>query len=269
MDDERLVAVSPRHSVLLSAEYLSFIDRAPRRDYVVRTLAKRQVGNMTLMSGDMVIASEETRAEFPLAARYPLHFRKAFFPGQLHEDPQIEFDLHTAASTLISVPPPIGHTPNTFRSCLLPGRPYSKLSPFGLEPEEANIAQAEKLSLAEAAGLFRLIEEAFELVLTLHAGGLAHADLELHNLIVCSTPLEILPIDFETAVRREAVTDEVWAERCAADRRLLLREALFLECALGRQESKIAEYCEAEIDSLVKSPKRFRKAIMQRSNMSA
>ncbi|HEY2407172.1 MAG TPA: hypothetical protein VGI10_14270 [Polyangiaceae bacterium] len=269
MDDERLVAVSPRHSVLLSQEYLSFVDRAPRRDYVVRTLAKRQIGNMTLMSGDLVIASEDTRAEFPLAARYPLHFRKAYFPGQMHDDPSVEFELHTAASTLISVPPPIGHTPNTFRSCLLPGRPYEKLSPFGLEPEEANIAEAEKLSLAAAAGLFRLVEEAFGHVLALHSGGLAHGDLELHNLIVCSTPLEILPIDFETAVRREGVTEETWNERCAADRRLLLREALFLQCTLGRQENAIAEYCEAELDTLVKSPKRFRKAIMQRSNMSA
>ncbi len=61
MDDERLVPVSPRHSVLLSREYLTFIDTPPQRDYVVRTVAKRQVGKMMLMSGDLVIASAETR----------------------------------------------------------------------------------------------------------------------------------------------------------------------------------------------------------------
>ena len=60
MEEERLIPVSPRHAVLLSREYLAFVDTAPQRDYVVRTVAKRQVGAMMLMSGDLVIASAET-----------------------------------------------------------------------------------------------------------------------------------------------------------------------------------------------------------------
>ena len=39
-------------------------------------------------AGDpIVIAGQETRSEFPLAATYPLHFRKTYFPGRLHGDP--------------------------------------------------------------------------------------------------------------------------------------------------------------------------------------
>jgi hypothetical protein len=267
MDDERLVPVSPRHSVLLSREYLTFIDTPPQRDYVVRTVAKRQVGAMMLMSGDLVIASAETRATFPLAAKYPLHFRKSYFPGQMHGDTKDEFDNHTRAASLIDIPPPIGHTPNTFRSCLLPGHPYSRLSPFDAEPQTANIALAEKLPLATAVGLWKLCEEALAKHLTLQAGGLAHGDAELHNFIVCPTPIELVMIDFEGSVDRATQSDEAWEKRCATDLIPLLREALYLQCALGRQGGKLAELANKRAKKLLDHPDRFERAIDQRASV--
>jgi len=267
MDDERLVPVSPRHSVLLSREYLTFIDTPPQRDYVVRTVAKRQVGAMMLMSGDLVIASAETRATFPLAAQYPLHFRKSYFPGQMHGDTKDEFDNHSRAAGLIDIPPPIGHTPNTFRSCLLPGLPYSRMSPFDAEPQTANIALAEKLPLAAAAGLWKLCEEALGKHLTLQAGGLAHGDAELHNLIVCPTPLELLMIDFEGSVDRATLSDEAWEKRCATDLMPLLREALYLQCGLGRQRGKLAELAAERAPQLLDYPDQFTRAIDQRASV--
>ena len=81
MDDERLVPVSPRHSVLLSREYLTFIDTPPQRDYVVRTVAKRQVGAMMLMSGDLVIASAETRATLSAGSRVSAAFSQIVLSG--------------------------------------------------------------------------------------------------------------------------------------------------------------------------------------------
>jgi hypothetical protein len=268
MEEERLVPVSPRHRVLLSREYLTFIDTPPQRDYVVRSVAKRQVGKMTLMTGDLVIASAETRDTFPLATEYPLHFRKAYFPGQMHGDPKDEFDNHRRASVLIDIPPPIGHTPNTFRSCLLPGHPYSRLSPFGAEPETANIALAEKLPLASAAGLWRLCEEALSKHLALQAGGLAHGDAELHNCIVCPTPLELVMIDFEGSVHRDTQSDEAWQKRCALDLEPLLREALYLQCALGKQLGKLAEMSLARLPTLLAHPEQFERAIELRASVS-
>ena len=267
MEDERLIPVSPRHAVLLSREYLTFIDTPPQRDYVVRTVAKRQVGAMMLMSGDLVIASADTRKTFPLAAEYPLHFRKSYFPGQMHGDTKDEFDNHARAAALIDIPPPIGHTPNTFRSCLLPGLPYSRLSPFDAQPQTANIAIAEKLPLASAAGLWKLCEEALAKHLALQAGGLAHGDAELHNFIVCPTPLELVMIDFEGSIDQKTQTEEAWQKRCAMDLVPLLREALYLQCSLGRQRGKLAELSVERAPQLLEYPEQFARAIDQRASV--
>ncbi len=270
MEDERLVPVSPRHAVLLSREYLTFVDTPPQRDYVVRTIAKRQVGPMMLMSGDLVIASVDTRASFPLAATYPLHFRKSYFPGQLHGETKDEYAHHARASSLIDIPPPIGHTPNTFRSCLLPGRPYSALSPFfGIDPPSANVAEAEKLALAEAAGLWKLCEEALSKLLILQAGGLSHGDAELHNFIVCPTPLELMLIDFEGSVNRDTQTEAEWQKRCALDLEPLLREAIYLQCALGKQCGRLAELSLERMPLLLKQPEQFQRAIELRASVSS
>lgn len=268
MEEERLVPVSPRHSVLLAREYLTFIDTPPQRDYVVRTVAKRQVGAMTLMSGDLVIASVDTRNAFPLAAQYPLHFRKSYFPGQMHGDPKDEYENHARASALIDIPPPIGHTPNTFRSCLLPGHPYTRLSPFDAEPQTANIALAEKLPLASAAGLWRLCEEALSKHLKLQAAGLAHGDAELHNLIICPTPLEVVLIDFEGSIDRATLSDDAWAKRCALDIAPLLREAVYLQCALGLQQGDLARLSGERMAELLDYPDQFKRAIEQRASVS-
>ena len=269
MDEYRSIAVSPRHMVTLAREYVALVDRAPSHDYVVRTLAKREAGNMPLMSGDLVIAGEGTRKEYPLAAVYPLHFRKTYFPGRMHGDPKLEFDNLARASELIGVPPPIGYASRVFRSCLIPGKPFDRISPFGVEPDESNVPIAEKLPLAAAAGLWRLAEEALAHFKALHRGGIAHGDAELHNCIVCPMPLELLLIDFESAVRRETLDDEAWAGRCALDLGPLLRESVFLQCALGRQPGALGELAWQRIDDLFKAPDRFRRAIDRQAELGS
>jgi hypothetical protein len=253
---------------MLAEEYCHLIDRIPDRDYVVRTLAHRQSGDLPLMSADLVIAGKEARRLHPLAESYPLHFRKTYYPGRLHGDPEVEFSNQQRASELINVPPPIGHWPRGFRACFYPGRPYSRLSPFGVEPEEANIGIARELDLVSGIGLWKLLEEAFAQVEALHAGGLAHGDLELHNFIVCPAPLEILIIDFENAVLRGA-DEATWTTRCQADLNNILREAVFLQCALGRQEGPLAEAARRQLDSLFKAPDRFRREIVFQAERTA
>lgn len=267
MDDSRAIAVSPRHTVLLAAELYPFIEKAPRQDFVVRTRARREANGLPLMTAELVIAGEETRRIHPAAATYPLHFRKTYFPGRLHGDPQVEFELHLLASQLCRTPPPIGHTSDVFRSCLVPGQSFARLTAFGGEPPENNIVKAQKLPLATAAGLWRLAEETLAQLLILESGGLAHGDTELHNIIVCPAPLEPILIDFEAAIRREAVDAAAWEARCKLDLQPLLREAVYLQCALGRQPGPLGDRSWSLLGELFRSPDRFRRAIEQQAEV--
>jgi hypothetical protein len=268
MDDDRFIAVSPRHSVRLAREYLVLIERPPEHDYLVRTITRREANGLPLMSAEIVIAGEDTLKRHPVASTYPLHFRKTYFAARLHGDPALEFENQLLASQLIGLSPPIGFEPRVFRSCLVPGRPYNRLSPFGAEPPEANLRVAQDLDLAKAAGLWRLMEDALDHLCRLHQGGLAHGDAELHNFVVCPSPLDIVVIDFESAVRRSGVEDAAWQARCAADLLPLLREAVYLQCALGRQDSELAERARRELERLFKHPDHFRRAIEEHADLA-
>jgi hypothetical protein len=262
-DEDVLVAVSPRHSVRVGAEYAVWIRRAPRQDFVVRTILKREANGMPLMSADIVIAGDETRERYPLAASYPLHFRKTYYPGRLHGDPRQELERQNEAAAILGLPPAIGATHNTFRSCFLPGTPYTRLSPFNATPDEANLPHAHQLDLAKAAGLWRLLEDAFVALSRIHAAGLAHGDAELHNFVVCPAPLEIIMIDFEVAVRKDELGETAFEQRCHADLLPLLREAIFLQCSLGKQPGALATTALERLNSSFKNPERFRQEISQ------
>jgi hypothetical protein len=269
VDEEyQLVQVSPRHSVRVGPEYAVWIKRAPRQDFVVRTIMKREAGGMPLVSADIVIAGEDTRALYPLAKSYPLHFRKTYYPGRLHGDPRQERDRQNEAAEILGIPPAIGATHQTFRSCFLPGSPYNRLSPFGAEPEEANLPLARKLHLAQAAGLWRLLGDAFDALCKLHAAGLAHGDLELHNLIVCSSPLECILIDFEATIRKDEVDEGTFEKRCQDDFLPMLKEAILLQCALGAQPGRLAELARQNAAKVFKRPERFLDEIGDQSRLA-
>ena len=111
-----------------------------------------------------------------------------------------------------------------FRSCLIPGQPYSRLTPLGGEPPESNIAKAQAQPLATVAGLWRLCEETLAQQLALQGGGLCHGDSQLHNCIVSPAPLETVLIDFEAAQRKDsrrraalaaALRSGIWRRCCA------------------------------------------------------
>jgi hypothetical protein len=256
-----LVKVSPRHSVRLAQEYLAIIERPRRDDFVVRTVARKEANGTPLMSAEIVLAGRATRERFPLADQYPLHFRKTHFPGHLHGDPGIEFARHKDASEIIDIPAPIGFDERTFRACLIPGISLHGLSPFHGEPEDIHLRQARELPLVAAAGHWKLAELAFESLRALHQGGLVHGDAVLQNFIVCPSPLEILPIDFEGSARRDDVEEDEWNRRAEGDLDELLRHAIYLLCALGRQPGALAEAAVGRIDRLLRASDRFRQAI--------
>jgi len=267
MDETRPLAVSPRHSILLATELFPLIEKAPSQDFVLRTLTRREANGLPLMTAELVIAGQETRRTHAAAQTYPLHFRKTYFPGRLHGDPQVEFERQLRASELCLTPPPIGHGPNVFRSCLVPGQPYSRLTPFGGEPPENNITKAQSLPLAAAAGLWHLTEETLAQHLALQEGGLAHGDAELHNCIVCPAPLAPILIDFEAAITRDSLSEVDWQARCKLDLVPLLQEAVYLQCALGRQTSRLGTLSWELMPDLFRSSDRFRRAIETRAEV--
>jgi len=261
MNGSRDTQVSPIHHVQLAAEYVELLDHPPQHDFVVRTIERRLANGVPLMSAEIVIAGADTRARHPLTQSYPLHFRKTYFAASLHVAPEIEFERSQRASQLIDLPPPIGFEARIFRSCLIPGVPYKKLSPFGFSPEEGNLPRARELPLATAAGLWTLVEAAASALARLHLGGLAHGDAELQNLIVCPSPLSVIPVDFEAGVLRDAVEPAAWDKRCRADFEQLHREAVLLQCSLGRQPSEFARTAVEAIPELFRAPERFLREI--------
>jgi hypothetical protein len=258
MEEQRAIAVSPRHQVRLASEYLPLLDRPPARDFVVHVIENRQANGLPLMLAELVIAGYETRQQFPLAQTYPLHFRKTYFTARLHSDPREEFAHAKQASALFTrLPAPIGSTQTELRCCFIPGRTYSNVTPFQPESEDANLRCTRDLPLATAAGLWRLLEEAFLMLRALHTGGLSHGDAQLSNFIVSPAPLEVLLVDFEASLSREQTDSGTWTKRCASDLEPLLHEALLLQASLGRQPGELAELSFAAADRLFRDPQRL------------
>jgi hypothetical protein len=269
LDDHLLVAVSPRHSVRIAEEFLELVQKPRNEDLVVRTIARREANGLPLMSAEIVIAGVETREKYPLAQSYPLHFRKTYFPGRLHGDPKDEFELQGEASKLVRVSAPIGYDDKSFRACLVPGTPFEALSPFQYEPEDQPLRRAQKLPLATAAGLWRLSVQAFDVLGALHRGGLVHGDAVLQNFVVCPSPLEVVPIDFEGSARRSDLDEAEWQKRIQTDLDPLLLHAAFVLCSLGRQPEPLAEATLSRLEHLVRAPDRLRREIERRSALDA
>ncbi len=261
MNESRDIPVSPQHHVRLAEEYVELLDHPPRHDFVVRTIERREANGAPLMSAEMVLAGADTRERHPLTEQYPLHFRKTYFAASLHISPETEFERSQLASHILGIPPPIGFEARIFRSCLIPGLPYKRLSPFGFTPEESNLPRARELNLATAAGLWKLLSEAADMITKLHSGGVLHGDVELHNLIVCSSPLAVVPVDFEAARLESELEPTVWKTACARDFQELWREAILLQCSLGRQPGRFAEEAIGAIPELFRASERFQREV--------
>jgi hypothetical protein len=250
MEDSRAIAVTPHHHIRLAGDYLPMIDHAPAHDFVVHVIEHRKANGLPLMSAEIVIAGNETRERYPLAQTYPLHFRKTYFAARLHGDPRVELEHAARASALTQLPQPIGASGDQMRTCFIPGRPYSALSPFEANAEEANLRRVKNLPLATAAGLWRLLEDAYRLIAVLHEGGLSHGDPQLQNFIVSPSPLEVALVDFEAALQRAHTDDATWSKRRVSDYAPLLQEALLLQAAIGRQEGTLAEHALSQAPEL-------------------
>jgi len=99
----------------------------------------------------------------------------------------------------------------------------------------------------------------------LHHKGLAHGDAQLHNFIVCPSPLEILIVDFESSVVRSAVTQDAWKKITGEDVAPLLRECALLLCCLGAQPGLLAEMATDNLGRIFSAPDRIRREIDERA----
>jgi len=261
-----MIHLSPHHQIELDPALMHMLERPPDRDYVIRRVSQKVVNGQPLIQGELVISGNETLEAYPLATKYPVHFRKTYYPTCFHQHPDQEYENHLAASRIIDVPPPIGSTRTTFRSCFLPGTPFDRLSPFGVEPPERNIQIAEEHPKASCIGLWYLLNSVYTQITALHENGFAHGDLFLHNIIISPAPIGAHLIDFEQAVHRDdEMTDEVWQEKIDADLSEILKTGIFLQCALGRQEGLLAEACLDALPKLFTASGQFKRSIERRT----
>ena len=123
----------------------------------------------------------------------------------------------------------------------MPGKPLSKLSPFtNIEPPHRCLGIAQETDPAALIGLWRLVEEVFELIEKLHSQRFSHGDLELHNVVVCASPIQTFLVDFESSERAFAGPETIWEQRRSRDLFELLRLAIYLQCGLGSQDGRLA-----------------------------
>lgn len=248
------IPLSPMHSIEIAEELRHLLDRPQENDFPVHSIAQKTgPDGRDLVSSYLVIAGWKTRREYPASEKYPIHFLKSYYPWSFHGDPRIEYENTVAASKILGTPAPIGYDKNSLRTAFIPGRPLSRLSPFtDVEPDESCLGIARQADTATLIGLWRLAEEVYTQVQKLHEHRFFHRDLELHNIIVCTAPVQALLIDFEGAEVEFQGTDEEFAERRFRDLYELLRLAVFLQSGLGRQEGKLAK------ESLEAIPRLFR-----------
>jgi len=89
-------------------------------------------------------------------------------------------------------------------------------------------------------GLWRLVEDVFEQIEKLHSQRFCHGDLELHNVVVCTGPIQTFLTDLESSDRAFSGPETIWERRRSRDLFELLRLAIYLQCGLGRQQGRLA-----------------------------
>lgn len=262
MPSANRVRVTPVHAIELPEALFRLVEQPPEHDFVLRRLSEKLANGEPLIQGELVVSGKDTLAQHPLAREYPVHFRKTYYPTCFHQHPDRELRRHQRAAEILPLPPPIGCTRTSFRSCFIPGQSLDKLAPFGLEPPEANLRVAEDMPIAARIGLWRLLETLHGQLSALHRAGLVHGDLFLHNVIVSTSPIGVYPIDFETAAERsEAPSDEAWRELCERDLLEVRKAATYLLCVLGPQPGELAAEVGATLEDLFPSTPRVRERL--------
>jgi hypothetical protein len=84
---------------------------------------------------------------------------------------------------------------------------------------------------------------------------------------VALAPAEAVLIDFELAKWKKDLSDADWQKAVRADFTELLKEAVYLQCALGRQPGPLADMAMERIVELFPSPGRFERSIRRQASV--
>jgi hypothetical protein len=250
-----MVKVSQLHSIELADAYVHLLENPPRTDYTLHRIYQKEVNGAPLKQAELVIAGAETREKIPLTQEFPVHFKKTYFPKAFFTDPKVEFDATAKAAELLDMPGPIGHESHVFRNTFIPGKPWNRHSPFGITPEDRNFQVAAGLPEMQMIGLWAMLEEVYAQVKKLHAARMLHGDLQLHNIIVCPSPIRPFLIDWEVCTVSFEGSEEDWEKRRLNDLREILREAVFAQSKLGLQEGALSAECLERLPELFDNPK--------------
>lgn len=255
-----MIALSTIHKIELNQNLKTILKNPRNKDFLVHNImTKRSPNGEPLVSTELVIAGNKTRNQFPKAKKYPLHFVKRYGPTSFHSDPKIEYDNSCKIAEILKNPMPIGFNSNTFRNAYLPGIPYEKISPFGIEPCERNLEIAQDVPFATQIALWQLMEDAYKQIKKLHKNGYAHGDLEKHNLIVCKQPIGLFLIDFES-VKCLGECDNPESQ-CRKDLQIIFTEAIFIQSVLGKQNGALGKASFKALDWIFKDPEPFKEIL--------
>ena len=236
------VPLSPLHSIELAAGLSHLLVKPPEKDFPLYSIARKtSPDGRELVHSELVIAGKRTRTTYPLAELYPVHFLKSYHPWSFHGNPEVEFENNRAAAQILGMPEPIGFDSNSFRATFMPGKPLSKLSPFtNIEPPHRCLGIAQETDPTALIGVWRWAEEIFAQIEKLHSQRFCHGDLELHNVVVCTGPIQTFLVDFESSERAFSGSELSWVQRRSRDLFELLRLAIYLQCGLGSQHGRLA-----------------------------
>ncbi len=253
------VNLSPLHRIDIAEAVHYLIDRPQENDFPLHTIMRKDAPDgRELLRAELVLAGRKTREAHPEAWTYPVHFLKTYHPLSFHSDPKTEFENARAASEILGTPPPIGHGTHTIRLPFFPGKSLSRFSPFtDVEPPERCLGIAQETPPAHLIGLWRLAEGVFQQLQRLHAQRFLHGDMELHNAVVCTAPIGVFLIDYESATPAFSGPEDAWEKKREADLKPLLELAVYIQAGLGRQRGPLAEASLAAVSRLFRSPDTF------------
>lgn len=250
------IKVSPHHSIEVSPQYEDLIKEPRNEDYLLHViLNKKDAYGETLIQTELTIAGKKTLKQFPATQEYPVHFVKRYSLSSYHNDPEIEYENGLEIQKYIDISTPLGADAKTFRNCFIPGVGLDKKSPFGVEPLYRNIDIAEEAEPKDLRALWKHLESAFQHTTTLHQNNWIHGDLELHNIIVSDKPVNTYLIDLESALPRDKV--DHWENACLADLEHIMRDAIYIQCALGKKDTSLGKTSRQSLEQLFKDPEEF------------
>jgi len=253
------VPLSSLHRIDIAEAVHYLVGHPQENDFPLHTIMRKSAPDgRELLRAELVLSGRKTREAHPEAWTYPVHFLKTYHPLSFHPAPKTEFENARLAAEILGTPAPIGFGDHTLRLPFFPGKSLSRFSPFtDVEPAERCLGIARETPPAQLIGLWRLAEEAFRQLEQLHARRFLHGDMELHNIVVCTAPIGLFLIDFETSTPDFQGTDEEWEKKRRADLRALLELAVFIQSGLGRQRGPLAEASWEAIPRLFRSPDTF------------